>query len=317
MAVTVVNALYPPVIESFQPAFIYNQNVWISFSISNFNSLENIKKVHVSVVDQRNNSNVLKGYIDKTMQNTDSEWNYGIVGGILVAEMPNFTSTIEKEKRGLFQYDPLNQVFAITLKPEWLQREGNYWNNNQYYQVQIRFDSNDDDFPTGEEFSKYLLDKRAYFSEWSSITLIKPILEPKISLHQLEEGENLLVYAGDNHINGSISFEYPENLSGITLETERLQSYRILAFLDEKKIYDSEWVYARQNLLKEENTTIDYLIDLSAAEPGDTVDLTIYGRTNNGYIWYQDYKAEVAYWIEVFDNIKWNNLTPEERSLYP
>ena len=60
MADTLVNTLYPPVVETFQPAFVYTDSAVVTFSLSPFNSANDINYIHLSVVDQRNNENVLK-----------------------------------------------------------------------------------------------------------------------------------------------------------------------------------------------------------------------------------------------------------------
>lgn len=330
MADTVVNTLYPPLIETFQPAFLYNEQVPITFSISAFNSISDIKKVHVSIVDQRNNSNVLKGY-QATKQQSDGtnsiKAQYCIVNGILIAEMPEFIDSITKTQIGLFQYDPMNNIYAINLNPEWLDRGADvtnpYWNNNQYYQVQIRFDNYEDDLPTDDlTLSQYLLNERVHFSEWSSITLIKPILKPIIFINQfdgLKDGVKPQTYPGNYHISGSISFEKKEGLDGLSYpEIERLQAYKIIASIEEnlitKEIFNSDWIYARQNILKEEQTTIDCLLNLRDAKNVNEVKITIYIRTNNGYIWSNDYKVLINEYTNPFKvkTVRWNDASDKE-----
>ena len=62
---TVLSTLYPPLIDTFMPAFPKNESAVINFSISPYNSRTSITKLHVSVVDQRTNLSVLKpsGYL--------------------------------------------------------------------------------------------------------------------------------------------------------------------------------------------------------------------------------------------------------------
>ena len=114
--------------------------------------------------------------------------------------------------------------------------------------MQIRFDSYDVPLTGGDsDYSGYLIEQRKYFSEWSSVTLIKPILKPEIIITQLEE-EDVQTYPGNYHISGSIRFKTPsvsetsEALpSGISApETERLQSYRITAMVGEEEIFSSD-----------------------------------------------------------------------------
>jgi hypothetical protein len=58
---TIVNTLYPPLMETFMPAFPYNQTyIKVNFSFSPYNDLSQIKKVHVSLVNQRTNESIFK-----------------------------------------------------------------------------------------------------------------------------------------------------------------------------------------------------------------------------------------------------------------
>lgn len=318
MADTVVNTLYPPLIETFQPAFLYDNPAIITFSLSPFNSISDITNIHVSVVDQRNNSNVLKQnltYQKQTQPNTNGEtveFYYGITNGLLIAEIPTFDKTsLFKQKQGMFQYDPIRDLYAISLSPEDLLSENDYWNNNQYYQVQIRFDRNTANWHSDKiAFATYMLENREYFSEWSSVTLIKPILEPVLSIAQLNSQEKKYTYPGSFHISGTVVFNQPGNKNGLTYpETEHLQSYRIIVTNNaNSNVKDSDWIYARQNTDSENNTTIDYLLDLSNNSVGDILTVTIYCKTNNGYIFNQEYTLELNSYTTWLKNIKWNSL---------
>lgn len=320
MAVSIISTLYPPILETYQPAFIYTDKAPVTFSISSFNSIENISKIHVSVVDQRNNSNVLKNSLSVQYQMQDEEegeqtqWHFCIKNGILIAEMPDFSNQkLDIEKIGLFQHDSINDIYAIDLDPQWLNRDGNsnYWNNNQYYQIQIRFDSNTESLD--EINANYLIEERAYFSEWSSITLIKPILEPYIFINQLEENTETgnQVQIGNFRITGGVGFntENIDNKNGVSIETERLQAYKIKAFIDEQEIFDSGWIYAKQNILKNENANIDYLLDFSNYQNDQQIILKIYCRTNNNYLWNKKYLivlTEIGNDVFDKDKYRWN-----------
>ena len=120
MASTVVSTLYPPLVDTFQPAFIYTDSVLVTFSLSPFNSIADIKRVHVSVVDQRNNSNVLKGFLSPKEQTINSESTgkyYSIINGILIADLPVFENEEQTEEVGIFCYDPINDIYAVKIDP--------------------------------------------------------------------------------------------------------------------------------------------------------------------------------------------------------
>ena len=51
--------LYPPVMQSYMPAFVYNTSVKIYFSLSEFNSWSEIKNAQITVVNQNTNLSAL------------------------------------------------------------------------------------------------------------------------------------------------------------------------------------------------------------------------------------------------------------------
>lgn len=324
MAVTVINTLYPPLIETFQPAFLYNTSAPVTFSISPFNNAADIKRIHISIVDQRNNSSVLKTTQEAKKQSTEVQNYYGIINSILIADFPNFNkNNLDIQKIGMFQYDPINDIYAINIPPEVLSKNEDYWNNNQYYQIQIRFDSCDTitwytatSSNSTKLESTYLLDNREYFSEWSSITLIKPIVKPIIVLDQFSSDKISSTYAGNFHISGSLYFEFESGMvNGVTYpETEQLQDYKIIVTLNNKEIHNSNWVYARQNLAEKENTTIDYLLDLSNIPEESQLNFIIYCRTNNGYICKAEYLLKINNLENYFEDVKWNENLFEDNN---
>ncbi|MCR4660545.1 MAG: hypothetical protein K5765_00920 [Clostridia bacterium] len=61
-----------------------------------------------------------------------------------------------------------------------------------------------------------MLNSREYFSEWSSVTLIKPILEPIISITQLDVNNVITTTAGSFHISGCVTFKKDVMSEGIS-----------------------------------------------------------------------------------------------------
>ena len=55
-----LNNLYPPIIDTYMPAFIRDNTCKVYFSISNFNSYEDILNAQVTVKNQNSNSSALK-----------------------------------------------------------------------------------------------------------------------------------------------------------------------------------------------------------------------------------------------------------------
>lgn len=229
MADTLVNTLYPPVVETFQPAFLYTDSAVVSFSISPFNKAENIKYVHISVTDQRNNENVLKG-------NQEFAEGFGIYNGLLVSKFPQDTGTETDSgdrQTGLVFYDSKLDLYSVSIPTNllrkgdtvtvtteknvgnWSDEEGQplvtsslkdsqYFNVGQYYKVQLRFDNSEQNLAEREAqrkdlndpqkaaeavaiLQRYMVDQRPYFSEWSTVTLIKPVLPIHVYFPQLPE----------------------------------------------------------------------------------------------------------------------------------
>ena len=108
MADTLVNTLYPPQVETFQPAFVYTDSAVITFSLSPFNVPGDIKYVHISVVDQRNNENALKDTVPWSI-------NAGIFNGILVMKFPTFTNAAGISTEPPFVYDADNDLYSVSI----------------------------------------------------------------------------------------------------------------------------------------------------------------------------------------------------------
>ena len=164
---TVLSTLYPPLIDTFMPAFPKNESAVINFSISPYNSRTSITKLHVSVVDQRTNLSVLKpsGYLTDLIngESIDNNNSYFVNGiWIIDAKAINLNN---------LQINT-NNTCQLTIPPEAL-KDGSFITSN-YYKVQLRFSNDTENIGTNLD-NNYLTKKRPYFSEWSSICLIKAI----------------------------------------------------------------------------------------------------------------------------------------------
>ncbi|MBD9053467.1 MAG: hypothetical protein EGR23_07675 [Holdemanella biformis] len=188
---TYTNTLYPPQVDTFMPAFVgeyfttanddnKSPVVYVSYSLSPYNEASKIKRVHVSLVDQKSNSNALDNPT-----------------GILVVENASDNANAQN---GLY-YDKNTEMYYVPIYASDLL--GNSWKNNQYYKVQLRFDcvesgTTDNTDTTDNLWYKgyledsaklqtYLNTNRTNFSEWSTVCLIKPILEPQIFLVDFDD----------------------------------------------------------------------------------------------------------------------------------
>ena len=141
--------------STFSPAFVNTTSPAIYFSISPFNTAADISRVHISLVNQTTNENAL----------TDAT-------GILISE-------------GL-QYDTNVGMYYVVVPVDHVKNGANStgWNYNQYYKLQLRFDSYDGDGIINN--SDYFISHLAYFSEWSEVHLLRPILQPQVLLRTFD-----------------------------------------------------------------------------------------------------------------------------------
>ena len=203
MAVT--TNLYPPIVETYMPAFLVGsedteKNICrIYFSLSMFNSLNQIKNVQVSLRNQSTNLSALnpKLYPSEIMiTNILEDVNVNTANKYYIEIKPS---------------DIINNNFII----------------DQYYKVQLRFtntDASEVPFQEGEPqaIDTWLSENLLNFSEWSTVVLIRGISTPTINLKDFDFGETVDIMSeiGYLQIVGNVSFADPN-------ETETLKSYRI------------------------------------------------------------------------------------------
>lgn len=249
---TYTNTLYPPQVDTFMPAFVgeyftttngdnKNPVVYVSYSLSPYNEASKIKRVHVSLVDQKSNSNALDNPT-----------------GILVVENDSNNANAQN---GLY-YDKNTEMYYVPIYASDLSGGSlkGSWKNNQYYKVQLRFDcvesgtieSTDttdnlwhkDYLKDSAKLQTYLNTNRTNFSEWSTVCLIKPILEPQIFLVDFDDSNYdpnnpKAFHRGIFPISGMCYFgPTTENRK----EDETLQSYAVKVMNEEtqEQVYPSE-----------------------------------------------------------------------------
>ncbi len=268
---TVVSTLYPPQVETFMPAFPYNEAVRVYFSVSVFDSVKDIKRVHVSVVNQKTNKNALATplgirFYDFTANDTTAD-SLSVVG-------------VDKE----------TSRYYIDIAPDMLNADSQYqetitldngttqtvnlktWLRNQYYKVQLRFDTYADDVNTSKYNTtstedgasvgvskklSYLNTNTQYFSEWSTVCLVRPISVPTMYLTTsdfTDDSEGAPAFnRGLITIAGRLEFNYI-NAKGETaisqVETDKLKSFTVSVMNNaaDKDIWTSETFYTQDNV---------------------------------------------------------------------
>ena len=275
---TTINTLYPPQVETFMPSFCYNESAKVWFKISSYDEdkINSIKYIHVSMVDQRNNTSVFAG------QDSNDVTVYPQYYPIKFSDVT---------------YDLSKKMYLLTIPPQLL-KTAPYYNTGQYYKVQLRFDLTIDGDPTSffkiedDKVTADALGLASYtnshldeFSEWSTGTLLKPIFIPELSLNKFRTSEIVSITPStDELIVGSLAFK---DISGNELDekTEWLSWYQIKISEDS---YDSGKIYA------DTSNQINYRADFSTLKANNSYTMQIIYGTNNGYIEIKEYPIEVA-----------------------
>ena len=313
MAATIVSTLYPPLIDTFMPAFPYEGPAPVSFSFSPYNSLSEIKRIHVSLVNQKTNQSAFKNNAF-TLAGTDFK-DIILYDNIWI--IPFNTNNSE-----YYDIDVLNNTCTIKIPRQLLKTDNSNFTVSNYYKVQIRLDNCP--LSNGATIdSTYLQEKRQYFSEWSSVCLIKAI--PKVELGMIGFDnefndiidENIIsnirkVQAGIVPIAGSVIFTVGENITNENTQTtteddiiiknayintkdsETLQRYKISIIADDTgETIDktANWIYTTNNI---DPNRIYWLANLTNAEPDTTCTLVIEIITKNQYYFKKEYQIRIA-----------------------
>lgn len=202
--------LYPPVVSTYMPAFLTEVGVCkLYFSISQYNSFEDIVNAQITVRNQNSNLSVL----DKTKYPCE----------IMLKEIKQ-----EDDK------------YYVEITKEDI--NGGAFELNQYYKVQIRFTgagaaSVSLDAP--QAIDSWLAANQSYFSEWSSICLIRAISTPDLEISGWDIIDNKLTWSTTNNkLTGKLVF-------ADETESDSLKSYRIILKDDSGNILtDSGLLYS-------------------------------------------------------------------------
>ena len=195
--------LYPPIVDTYAPAFLVDSGTSkdicrIYFTLSQFNTMEDIANIQVTVRSQYTNLSVL----DKSKYPSE----------IMITNIKEDTTKTSDDR----YYIELNKTDI----------QGGKFEINQYYKVQMRFTHKDAPAaPSNQALDAWLAANINLFSEWSTVCLIRGISTPQLAVSgfTIEGGE--ISWANYNPIiYGTLSFKNEE-------ETEKLKSYQI-------KLYD-------------------------------------------------------------------------------
>lgn len=279
MASTLVSTLYPPQVDTFMPAFINTQSAEIKFSISPYNNLEDIKHLHITVVDNNSNQSVL--------QSTD-------LGALNGSIMSTLGSAVVVDEVLILPFDfnskTSSGLFSVEIPRKFLKKtdlesdEPAVFKPDQYYKVQLRFDGTPTkNLGTGALTTDYLIENRQFFSEWSSVCLIRPISQPSLVLNRFSRPETIVSYnQGSIPIYGYLSFEDASS-------QERLQAYKFkLIDAGGNVIDDTGLLYPTTG-----SNSINCLLDADNTSQGAQYMLSAYIITKNQYEMSQEYTIKI------------------------
>lgn len=214
--------LYPPIVDTYIPAFLVDSGTdkdicRIYFTLSQFNTTNDIKNIQVTVRSQYTNLSVL----DKSKYPSE----------VMLTSIQEDTNRTSDDK----YYIELNKTDI----------QGGQFEINQYYKVQMRFthvDAADVSLAAPQAIDGWLAANINLFSEWSTVCLVRGISTPQLAVSGFTIEEGKLSWANQNPIiYGTLSFKNNE-------ETERLKSYQIKLYdKDNNLLTDSGVQYTNEN----------------------------------------------------------------------
>lgn len=254
------NNLYPPIIDTFMPAFVRTQTCRVYFSLSRYNDIKEIMNAQIIVSNQSTNASVLDSVA------------YPV--GIKVSNILIDSERITDDK------------YYVEINPSDLAGNRGF-GVNQFYKVQIRFTStNATSFSSDtNKIASWLSSNESYFSEWSTVCVIKGIEKPQLSIVGFENGlDQEIIFT--NQVTSIVGSMYYSANS--TLEKEFLKTYQIQIYNSEteeaKPVIDSGILYSNPYSPNEINYTLNYQL-----EEGTQYRVDITYTTNNYYTSTQSY----------------------------
>ena len=246
--------LYPPVVETYMPAFligssdIQKNTCRVYFSISLYNSLSDIKNAQVTVANQNTNLSVL----NKSKYPCE----------IMLTDIKTDLTRTSDDK------------YYIEIKPNDIE-EG--FVINQYYKVQIRFTAvgaADVDLTPPQAIDSWLAANLSNFSEWSTVCLVRGISVPSLSVSGFDVSADTTLWSLNNvDVVGKLTY-------ADSAETDTLKSYQIKLYdINNQLLSDSGAIYSNAySNINEFNYTFEY-----AFNEGESYYFTFAYETANMY----------------------------------
>lgn len=260
----VLNNLYPPIVDTYMPAFLVTttEGCRVYFSISLYNTREDIMNAQVVVTDQLTNTSVLN----------ETDYPSGIA-----------LKTVYEDKTKNSE----DRYYILISPNDFVNRKIEI---NRYYKLQIRFTSADAVPPPygltvpQRGLESWLQGQMSMFSEWSTVCLIRGISTPRLTIPGFDTTADYSTWTIPTvTIDGRITFSDPE-------ETETLKSYRIKLYNEAGSLLvDTDDIYTNQYVgINELNYTFKYNF-----ADGEVYRVVIEYLTKNLYTSYKEYNFMV------------------------
>lgn len=246
--------LYPPVMDAYMPAFlvgssdIQKNTCRVYFSISLYNSLNDIKNAQVTVANQNTNLSVL----DKSKYPCE----------IMLTDIKTDLTRVSDDK------------YYIEIKTSDIE-EG--FQINQYYKVQIRFTAAgaaNVSLDTPQAIDSWIAANLSNFSEWSTVCLVRGISVPSLSVSGFDISADTTLWSLNNvDVVGRLTY-------ADSTETDTLKSYQIKLYdINNQLLSDSGIIYSSiYSNINEFNYTFEY-----AFNEGESYYFTFEYETANMY----------------------------------
>lgn len=244
---SVLTTLYPPRMESFMPAFVYNTTVKVYFGLSEFNSFSEIANAQITVTNQNTNLSVL----DKTKYPSE----------IMLKEIQTDNTRADDKYYIEINTNDIENGFSI----------------DEYYNVQIRFTSieaGEISLSTPQALDSWLTTNLDYFSEWSRVCIIRAISLPTMTVSGYDIQDGHIIWSMSNsNLLGTLNFSSDE-------ETEQLKSYQVKLFDENNLLLTDSGILYSDNY----NNPNSFIYNFKYGfEVGKSYSFTINYETNNLY----------------------------------
>lgn len=263
MATGITNNLYPPIIDTYMPAFVRTQSCKIYFSLSSYNDIDDISNAQVIVSNQNSSLSAL----DSTQYPSQ----------IMITTIYT-DNTINTDYKYYIVLNPSDMV------------DGEF-ELNQYYKVQIRFTGTGATEVSGSTgIASWLVNNEVYFSEWSTVCLIRGIQQPFIYLKTLDDTENTTstTFTLTSTLVELVGQMYYEENSDIEEEYMNFYNIQIYNASTELLVFDSGDIYTNESCPNEINYELTY-----ALEDGTNYQLILTYTTINEYVGTATYEFSV------------------------